>query len=210
MTSDQRPPVIRTLLEKAGFRSRLPPHLDPPSGHFDVLDGRCVGSVRNECGFNGERFTIFVERERHVHRSGDLGADHTSPALRILSHGRRCTLTPLDFALERVGVFAQDARGGRSALRLDGASQIEILRRHAGRPQRIVEDLDFSTGGNAQAVLGDGWHGAEPGFRWTDGRTSTLHLKSELPPGRYELSLLCNAFIHPPVPGRAVGGHLAK
>jgi tetratricopeptide (TPR) repeat protein len=36
--------------------------------------------------------------------------------------------------------------------------------------------IDFSSGGNSEAYLGDGWHGPERTHRWTSAERSTLHV----------------------------------
>ncbi len=65
-------------------------------------------------------------------------------------------------------------------------------------PAESASAITFGIDGNDAHFLGDGWSGAEPGFRWTLGRTSELWLEHPRQSGDCLLELDVSPFHHDP------------
>ncbi|HEY5798950.1 MAG TPA: hypothetical protein VIT92_01950, partial [Burkholderiaceae bacterium] len=70
---------------------------------------------------------------------------------------------------------------------------------------RLVESFDFSTRGNALAVLGTGWSPADDSGRWSDGPRATLKLQLDPAAARvYTVRLTLSTFLAPGLPSQRV------
>jgi hypothetical protein len=85
-------------------------------------------------------------------------------------------------------------------LRLEGSTQLELIREHITDPGAPFLEIDFRDGGNSGDFVMDGWSGQEKAQRWTVGTQSALALTSPVSHDRtYVLQLLLWPFT---VPGR--------
>jgi hypothetical protein len=108
--------------------------------------------------------------------------------------------TESELAHETVVVTARSGRGDTGTLKLDGTTQLLLVRAYLGVPVEKILDLDFSSRGNAQPYLGQGWSGSEARFTWTLDDDSFVHFASPAGPGPYLLRLAFGACVMPLVP----------
>lgn len=167
------------------------------SGYFDVRGDRIAGSV------DAGMFDMKLGLEIEVRRRGQLiAACAATPSPHghsfVFSLPMEDRFTTGELIDETVEVHARNGRGDAGVLKLDGATQLELVRAHLGVPSVMVIDLDLTQGGNAKPYLGGGWSGAERDFTWTDGRESVVSFDAPAEPGKYALRITAGPFLHPP------------
>lgn len=108
--------------------------------------------------------------------------------------------TESELAHETVTVTARSARGDTGTLKLDGITQLLLVRAYLGVPVEKILDLDFSSQGNAEPCLGRGWSGSEDRFTWTLDDDSFVHFLSPAGPGPFLLRLVFGACVLPMAP----------
>ncbi len=167
------------------------------------------------------RGTFFVRREQI---SGWIDADTLSPGVTVEFFVRRGPRTlaacpgvwlaeperftfklpipggfePQELLDNLVTVTARTSEGDTGTLTLDGAAQLDLIRRYLGPPADFVLDLDFTKGGNARAHMGAGWSPGEAEYNWTDGAQSVLRLPTPQAAGNYALRITAGGHLRPP------------
>ena len=172
----------------------VPPSRSPfLTGWFDFNRDHIVGWTEDTIDPKNDNLTIFVTRGGNV-----LASAPVKEKAAVGWHFRIDTgsdILPEDLLYERVIVFVRDAHGGTQQLRLEGSTQIGLIRELLpGSPTAFFE-VDFRDGGNSADHVLDGWSGQEPIHRWTDGDQSTLSVPSPPTAGDYELELHLWPFI---------------
>lgn len=173
------------------------------SGYCDLRSDRLAGWVVHEFG------SVKNSTEVQLVRRARLGVPRTVLAVcRAVPNSRERKynfsmpvnglVTGNDFVNEYVVVTAVNDAGDSGVLRLDGATQLELIRDHMGIPAVTILDLDFTRGGNSAGYLGSGWSGAEAHFTWTLDDESWLSFDSPRDPGSYALRFTTGAHIRPP------------
>lgn len=122
-------------------------------------------------------------------------------------------VTPRDLLLDIATVWVEDPYGRSARLKLDGASQLSLVRQHLDRDREILQSIDFTASGNARRFGLSGFSGAEAGLTWTDGPDASLAFPCKVASGqRYELSMHCWPFLPPAAASQSLtvdlNGHL--
>ncbi len=191
--------MFNRVRSQLGLKLIPPAVLLPPSGSFELLGGRCIGSVFDwqhpswlplQIGFEkrfGDPIRVFESRR-------DTDHYHRFPFIIELDD-----ISSRDVLCDTTRLFAENAFGARSYLSLDGASQLNLIRQHLGKPRHLIFDIDFAAGGTALSYMRSGWSNPETGFCWTDGGQAKLSIPANISPDcRYELTLTCRPLIAPP------------
>jgi hypothetical protein len=142
----------------------------PPTAVVVLRDGKEI-ALTDDFGIEGTRWRFVI----------DVGFE----------------LTPDDVLKDRIGVFALDWRGNRSALAIEGAVQLGYIKEAIGEPSKVELLIDFSRDGNSKLYVRDGWYAPEREHTWTRGTSSTLELPLIEPGARYALEMLMWPFVVP-------------
>ena len=189
--------MFSSFLKRFRQSSRLPRHLDPPTGSYDLLGTRCVGTVNTMDGPVGEVFRLVLRRSSYI--LADFETEPTDAQNRApFAIDIGGIVSAEELLRESVELVAFDQDGNEGRLTLKGATQVEMIQRHMGTPQDIILDLDFSEGGNAEALLGEGWSVPEAGWRWSSGEASAFTFEHPVQGGNYEVTVLGQPFLCPP------------
>jgi hypothetical protein len=168
------------------------------TGWFDFFGDGIAGWAEDTGVPSDSDLTIFVLRGREVIASGRVKEKSTTVGWRFaIETGSE--VSGEDVLRERVTVLVRDAGGNTQALRLEGSTQLELIREHMSEPVTPLVEIDFREGGNSDAFVTEGWSGQERFHRWTVGMESTLALSSPPRDGSYALQLLLWPFT---IPGR--------
>jgi hypothetical protein len=97
---------------------------------------------------------------------------------------------------EAVVIIARNDRGDTGTLRLDGTTQLGLIRASFAEKSEAVLDLDFTLGGNATSCCRSGWSNAERDFTWSEGHDSIILFNTPHKAGTYALRTTAGAFIH--------------
>lgn len=186
------------VLKRLGARHPLNGMTGRLSGYYDLRGGRIVGSVIPELGatIKGAMEVVVTRRGKTI---ATFDADLEPAAGRF--HFEFATdglLTGDDLVHERVKLKARNFRGDACELKLDGATQLELIRDHLGVPADTVVDIDFTRGGNAEPYLGKGWSGPGIFERWTVDDDSWLSFDTPVPAGEYRLRLTMSPYLRAP------------
>ena len=190
----------KSLVSRPGRRPFRSPRADLEDtlvGDYDLRGDRIAGRARMKSIVAMKAAEIQVQRR---------GRTIATCAATIEHGGQRCTFTmpiegrftPAELVDESVLVTACNDRGMSGTLKLDGATQLELIHECLGPPAERILDLDFTRGGNSRPYLGAGWSGAEKDFTWTEGDESVLHFDAPTEPGTYALRITSGAFLHRP------------
>jgi hypothetical protein len=166
------------------------------TGWFDFFGDGIAGWAEDTGEPGNSDLTVFVVRGREIIASGRVKEKSTTVGWRFaVETGSR--VSGDDVLYERVTVLVRDAGGNTQALRLEGSTQLELIREHMANPVRPLLEIDFREGGNSDDFVMEGWSGQEKIHRWTVGMQSALTLRS--PPrardGTYALQLLLWPFV---------------
>jgi hypothetical protein len=176
-----------------------PAGADTPSGHFELIGRRCVGTVidRSNPAFSD----MVVELETaggKALQSSYFRLDKSTNRYDFsfdLDHG----IDLRGFLTEDLAIYAVNAFGARSKLRLDGSTQLSLIREFSGSPRDIVFDLDFTPQGNSQRHIKNGFSHPEQNFTWSDAPTGRIEVATTISNReRYELTISCSPFLSPP------------
>ena len=167
-------------------------------GGFDIIGSRCVGRVR-DLDRSRETFNIVVEAR---------GA-YILKEIRTLQTQRESyagfafllddSITAKMLLLQEARIFAENSSHVRYQLKLNGATELALIREFIGTPREKIFDIDFTKDGNADSYLNEGWSYGERDFRWTDGPKAILTVECSISSiHRYEAILKCQPFVAPP------------
>jgi hypothetical protein len=79
---------------------------------------------------------------------------------------------------ERVTLVVRDSLGRSQPLRLEGATQLILIREFLDTPSPPLLEISFREGGNCEAYLGPGWSYQERAHRWCVDDDSFLEIPS--------------------------------
>jgi hypothetical protein len=108
--------------------------------------------------------------------------------------------TAREIVCDAVTLTARSARGDTGLLKLNGATQLGLIREHLGASVEILFDLDFSRDGNASGFLGRGWSSPQARATWMIDDESEIRFDSPAAAGSYALRMKFEAFVTPLVP----------
>ena len=180
--------------------------LDDLSGPFEHLFNHLsqkyrhalVGTHTGRIFEPRKAFSKYV-RQDYLLRSGVADAlCHVSHALARLDAAEAAGKDP-----RTVRIRATRRNGSPDILVAQGSEAVDYLQNHpawqipASKNSRIISSLDFGLGGTCQAAIGEGWHKAEDGFRWTSGGRSTLRVRRPENAQNYLALAAVSAFVHP-------------
>ena len=168
------------------------------TGWFDFLGDQITGWAENIREPARGRLTIFVVRGSRIITSAPVKEKSEAVGWRfVIETGS--LVTGDDILHERVRVLVRDAAGGMSWLRLEGSTQLQLIREFMDDPAVPFLEVDFKAGGNSSAFVRDGWSGQEATHRWAVGKESSMEVPAPLDDRSYELRLLVWPFV---VPGK--------
>jgi hypothetical protein len=178
-----------------GSLSRDSCHL---TGWFDFLGDQICGWAENTLEPWDQDLTIFVIRGREIIASGRVKEKSATVGWRFAIE-TNSRVSADDILYERVAIFVRDATGNAQVLRLEGSTQLELIRDLITDPVIPFLEIDFREGGNSSMFVMEGWSGQEKVHRWTEGTQSALAFTSPPHDRHYALQLLLWPYI---VPGR--------
>jgi len=169
----------------------------PLTGSFELRVDRIVGWATDNQGSRADSMRIEVTRGESV-----IATCQATPRRERerfdFTFDIEDRFTSKELVLETVKVIALDSSGNRGVVRLDGATQLELIRDHLGVPVDVVLDLEFGTTGNAGPHLGAGWSTPEPNARWTENDDSFISLDTPAEPGTYALRFTATPLLREP------------
>ena len=191
--------ILNRLRGALGLRLAAPLDAERPTGKYELLGRRCIGTVQDRWSPTSSPMVIEVES---VHRQ----VLQTLSVRATNDHGRydfafelESGMEPRAFLSDQIGLYARNVYGLRGKLPLDGGSQLALIREHLGKPRTVLFDLDFTRGSNAQACMVEGWGAPEPKVCCSDGPRAVLRVPVPLRMAdRYELTITCFPFLFPP------------
>jgi hypothetical protein len=177
------------------------------SGTFDLCGNTLTGWVNKLPGRHSRGTIVEVMRRGEAIASCPApwidASDRLPFELPILER-----FTEEEIAREIVAITARTGLGHTGTLKMDGASQLALVRAYFGRPVETVFDLGFGLAGNARSYLGKGWCNAEEHTTWAEGFDSFIHFESPTKAGHYLLRLRFGAFITPNLPRQVLDIYL--
>ena len=188
------------LLKRLFWTKAGPGYVVPGSlvGTFDLGADRIIGEVLDETETRRNAISIHIRRagkeimralaeplgDTHVHRF-ELAVQGLFPVAELLSG--------------KTQVLASSGFGHSGTLRLNGATELELVREHLGVPVATLCDIRFTQTGNAASFIGAGWSGPEAQSTWTEDDDSFLTLPAITQPGAHALRLTTGAMVSPPL-----------
>jgi len=159
------------LLNGISRRFFIPPEGDL-TGVFDFSDDLITGWVVDRCDPSERDLTVSVVSgdevvaHSHVDGPGEVGWRFG------MSLGGR--VDGSDVLHERIRVLVRDNSGRSRALRLEGSTQLQLIREYLSDPVTPLLEIDFRNGGNSDTFLRLGWSNQEKIHRWTEGAESAI------------------------------------
>lgn len=166
------------------------------TGWFDFSGDRITGWVENTLDPQDQRLTVAVVHGREVIASARVEGKSSAAGWRF-DIGTGSEFCGTDILYDRVRVLVCDSAGETQALRLEGSTQLGLIRELITDRLPPFLEIDFRAGGNSNAFLIEGWSGQEKIHRWTDGAQSTLAFPAPPCNCSYVLQLLLWPFIVP-------------
>jgi hypothetical protein len=166
------------------------------TGWFDFSGDRITGWAENTLDRQDQRLTIAVVRGRDVIALARVEEKSATVGWRFeIQTGSQ--IRGDDILFDRVRVLVCDSAGETQILRLEGSTQLELIRELITDRVPPFLEIDFREGGNSSPFVIEGWSGQEKVHRWTDGTQSALAFAT--PPGdcSYVLQLLLWPFTVP-------------
>ncbi len=192
--------MLGKLKELFGLKLVAPPDAIEPNGLFEILGSRCVGVVIDS--YNPFRQPIRIVVENTAGKAKyELEVSRQSRGNRYeFSFDLDLSITGEDLLRERTVIWAINAFGHKGRLKMDGGSQLTLIRRYLSRPRELMFDIDFTQGGNAEPYKRGGWSNPEQAFCWTDGHQAKLLIPVNIAEqDSYELTLNCSPMLYPPI-----------
>jgi hypothetical protein len=188
--------VFRRLVKMLSTEDGIPGGL---TGVYDLHDDKIFGWVDKIPYATSGGVDVEVSRRGSVVAASrtERETDGGRLPFTLALDGR---FTESELAHETVIVTARSGRGDTGTLKLEGTTQLMLVRAHLGVPVEKILDLDFSSHGNARRWLGQGWSGSEARFTWTLDDDSFVHFVSPASTGPYLLRLVFGACVMPLVP----------
>src|SRR5271166_5570547 len=157
------------LLNGISRRFFIPPEGDL-TGVFDFSDDLITGWVVDRCDPSERDLTVSVVSGDEVvaHSHGD-GPGEVGWRFGMSLGGR---VDGSDVLHERIRVLVRDNSGRSRALRLEGSTQLQLIREYLSDPVTPLLEIDFRNGGNSDTFLRLGWSNQEKIHRWTEGAES--------------------------------------
>lgn len=166
-------------------------------GTFYLRSGQITGWIDGDTIAPGIEVEVFVQRGGNILAAAPTVRQGDPPRYRF-KLAAPAGFDPPELLDNIVTIGGRTAQGDTGTLVLDGAAQLELIRRYLGPAADFVLDLDFTAGGNARASMGEGWSAGEPDFTWTDGGQSVLRFPTPAASGQYSLRVTAGAHLHPP------------
>jgi hypothetical protein len=164
------------------------------TGWFDFSGDRITGWAENTLERGDKELTVAVVRGHDVIAVARVEGKSPTVGWRF-EIGTGSQISGDDLLYERVRVLVRDSAGEIQALRLEGSTQLELIRELITDRVPPFLEIDFREGGNSGAFAIEGWSGQEKVHRWTDGTRSTLVFTSPPRDCSYLLQLLLWPFI---------------
>ena len=166
----------------------MTPHSCYLTGWFDFSGDRITGWAENILEPLNQKLTVSVVRGRDIIASARVKEKSATVGWRFaIETGSQ--VSAYDILYERVRVLVRDAVGETQALRLEGSTQLELIREFITDPLPPFLEIDFREGGNSSEFAIEGWSGQEKIHRWTEGAQSALAFTSPPRDRSYELQL---------------------
>ncbi len=164
--------MIASYVRRLFLKMRPTYGLSSIIGEYEFRSGEITGWVADEWNPDDRKIRIeAVERGRLV------AVGETSVYAKGRGWGFRleipASISSQDLLNDRLVIRAVSAFGA-ATLKLDGASQLQMIREAIDRPFLSHIDIDFSERGNSNQYIRSGWLPQEPSFRWTTGQESSL------------------------------------
>jgi hypothetical protein len=159
------------------------------TGWFDFSGGRITGWAANTLAPSDHDLTILVMRSGEVIASTRVTEKSATVGWRFaIDTGP--LVTSDDILHEKVSLFVRDSAGDMQALRLEGSTQLQLIRELLTDTAPPLLDIDFQAGGNSDSFLLEGWSGQEKIHRWTMGTESAIAFTTPPRSSDYILHLL--------------------
>jgi hypothetical protein len=168
------------------------------TGWFDYSEGSITGWVENTLEPWDRNLTVAVVRGRDIIAGNRVHEKSATVGWRFaIETGSQVSTS--DILSERVHVVVWTPTGDTQRLRLEGSTQLELIREQFSDPVMPFLEIDFRESGNSSGFAIEGWSVQEKIHRWTEGTQSTLAFDSPPHDRGHTLQLLLWPFI---VPGR--------
>jgi hypothetical protein len=178
--------------------SSVTQHSSHLTGWFDFSGDRIIGWAENTLEPWDHNLTVSVVRDQDIIASARVKEKSATVGWRFaIETGSQ--VSDYDILYEKVRVLVRAAGGDTQALRLEGSTQLQLIRELITDPATPFLDIDFREGGNSSMFVMEGWSGQEKIHRWTEGTQSALAFTSPPHDHGYALQLLLWPFI---VPGK--------
>jgi hypothetical protein len=148
-------------------------------GRYDFSGDRITGWVLDEADPDNRNLTVSVKRGREVLLQVQVTERNAGPGWRFqIDTGNLVTGDELLY--ETVHVTVSNKYGDYKPLRIEGSTQLDLIREFIDGATPPYLTIDFSEHGNGREFMLDGWSGPEISHTWTIGPRSAVAFT---PPG---------------------------
>jgi len=165
-------------------------------GYFDLRARLLTGKIRKVSNALNIGLHVHLLRDRTI--LAEAEADIITPGdFATFFLPLPVPITEEDIVRETVKIEARNARGDSGWLRLNGATQLELIRDYMGKSSETLFDIDFSILPKLPFLLGEGWCSPEVGHTWTSGTKSYVRIDHpQVEVGTLHLRMNVGAFIN--------------
>jgi hypothetical protein len=163
-------------------------------GRYDFSGGRVTGWVLDEADPDNRNLTVSIKRGSEVLLQAQVTERNAGPGWRFQIDTANL-VTGSELLYETVHVTVSDKYGGYKPLRIEGSTQLDLIREYVDGAIPPYLTIDFSEDGNGREFVLDGWSGPEKGHTWTIGRRSTVAFTPPDDRRDYTVELLLWPFI---------------
>jgi hypothetical protein len=163
-------------------------------GRYDFSAGRITGWVVDETDPDNRNLTVSITRGSDLLLQVQVAERNAGPGWRFqIDTGN--LVTGRELLDEAVNVTVSDKYGGYKPLRIEGSTQLDLIREYVDGAIPPYLTIDFGEDGNCREFMLDGWSGPEQGHTWTTGPRSVLAFTPPDDPRDYLMELLLWPFI---------------
>jgi hypothetical protein len=173
-----------------------PQHASFLTGWFDFAEGRITGWAENTLEPWDQDLTVAVVRGRAIIAQNRVYGKSATVGWRFAIE-TGSDVSASDILYERIHVVVIAATGDMQRLRLEGSTQLELIREQFTDPAIPFLEIDFREGGNSSEFAIEGWSAQENTHRWTEGRQSILAFNAPPCDRGHTLQLLLWPFVVP-------------